>query len=380
MFKKFFIALAGVIIGVFVGISFVYFQNIVPFPNKEKPHNQVIGFLPYWNLDQASTNYDNDITTLTYFALNVDANGHIDKLSDPEQEEPGWYALSSGKLNPFFASAKKNNIKLSLLVSNGDANAINHMVSKPTQNASNLINDVSPIMKRYHFQDLNLDIEDTSPASLATQQHFTQFVAAVKQQLDKKQLGTLTLEISPTDAIIPNLINIKAVSAYADYIVLMAYDYHSPTSYVTGPVAPIDGAGVDLEYDVTTAVEKTLQMTPAQKIILGMPLYGYEWETLSTALHSAVIPGTGVIASDNRMESFLSHCATCSAFFDNESQEEFVVYQDQSTGDYHQIFFPTEQSIAATVKLAKQKHLGGVAVWALGYERKEILTPLTTYK
>lgn len=380
MLKKIFIALIGLILGVLIGIYFVYFQNILPLNIKTKESNQVIGFLPYWLLDKASINYSSEITMLTYFALNVDGNGHIVKLSNPQQEEPGWYALSSGRLDPFFANARKNNVKLSLLISSGDASAINQLVSKPEQHADNLINDVTPLMKEYHFSDLNLDIEDTSTASASAQANFTQFVADVKQQLDKKQLGTLTLEISPTDPIIPNLINIAAVSRYADNIVLMAYDYHSSVSYVTGPVAPLNGAGTDLEYDVTTAVEKTMQMAPPGKIILGMPLYGYEWETLSTALHSAIIPGTGVTASDNRMESFLPTCATCSAFLDNESQEEFVVYQDQTSGDYHQIFFPTEQSVASTINLAKQKQLGGVALWALGYEGSGMLTPLTSYK
>jgi len=380
MKHKFFIAFIGLLLGIVTGISFIYVKPIVPFSTKEKTQKQIIGFLPYWLLDNASTNYSKDITTLTYFSLNVDGTGHIVKLSNPQQEEPNWYALDSGKADPFFANARKNNIKLSLLLASGDSKSIAEMISQPAQNSDNLIKDVEPLMKKYHFQDLNLDIEDGAPADSTEQEEFIQFVADVKQQLVAKNLGTLTLEISPINTIFPNLINIRSVSSYADYIVLMAYDYHSSISQVTGPVAPLNGAGVDLEYDVTTAVEKTMQLVPSEKIILGMPLYGYEWETLSTALHSAIIPGTGVIASDNRMESFLSTCATCSAFFDNESQEEFAVYKDQNTGTFHQIFFPDQQSVASTINLAKQKQLGGVALWALGYEGKDMLTPLETYK
>jgi spore germination protein YaaH len=380
MFKKSIVAFIGLLLGVLIGIYFVYFKTILPLHTKQPVNIQVIGFLPYWLLDYAKANYSSEITTLTYFSLNVDGNGHIVKLSNPQQEEPGWYALNSDKITPFFQNARKNNVKLSLLIASGDPKAIAQMVSKPTQNAKNLITDVAPIMKKYHFQDLNLDIEDTAMVNATEQSHFTQFIAAVKQQLTAKKLGTLTLEISPTDAILPNLINVKSVSPYADYIVVMAYDYHSSVSQVTGPVAPLNGAGKDLEYDVTTAVEKTMQTVPQEKIILGMPLYGYEWETLSTALHSAIIPGSGVLASDNRMESFLPTCATCSAFFDNESQEEFVVYQDQSTGTFHQIFFPDQQSVASKINLAKQKQLGGVALWALGYEGNGMLTPLTSYR
>lgn len=380
MFKKIFIALVGLILGIFIGVYFVYIKPISPSNTKIQVQNQVIGFLPYWQLDEANDNYSNYITTLTYFGLNVDGNGHIVKLINPQQENPGWYALSSGKLDPFLNAAREHNVKLSLLISSGDAGAISQMIAKPQQNADNLIHDITPLMKKYHFQDLNLDVEDSSTVSLSDQQHFTQFVKEIKSQINSKHLGTLTIEITPYEAIVPSLIDLNSISQYADNIVLMAYDYHSSVSTVTGPVAPLNGAGTDLEYDVTTAVEKTLQMVPANKVILGMPLYGYEWQTLSTALHSAIIPGTGVIASNKRIESLVASCTTCSVFFDAESQEEYVVYQDQDTGIYHQIFFPDQQSVESTIKLAEQKQIGGVALWALGYEGNNMLDPLTDYK
>jgi spore germination protein YaaH len=380
MLKKILFALAGLLLGILIGGYFIYVKPSIQTHIKQPVARQIIGFLPYWLLDKANTNEDNDISTLSYFALDVDGKGHIVKLANPQQEEPGWYALNSGKANSLFDNARKKKIKLSLVISSGDANAINQMVNKPTTNAVNLVNDVTPLMKQYHFQDLNLDIEDVSVASTTARAHFTQFVKAVRQQMNEKKLGTLTIEISPTDAIIPNLIDIKAVASYADSIVVMAYDYHSSVSFVTGPVAPLTGAGTDLEYDVTTAVEKTMQQVPSEKVILGMPLYGYEWETLSTAVRSAIIPGTGVIASNSRMESFVPSCTTCNTFFDTESQEEYVVYQDQTTGTYHQIFFPNEQSVLSTITLAKQKELGGVALWALGYEGNTMLAPLSSYK
>jgi spore germination protein len=160
----------------------------------------------------------------------------------------------------------------------------------------------------------------------------------------------------------------------------MAYDFHSPDSIIAGPVAPLNGAGVNSEYDVTTAVERLLQTISGEKLVLGMPLYGYEWETLNTAVRSAIIPGTGVLASNSRAESMLSECATCSAFFDSESQEAFIVYRDPSNGVYHQISFPNQQSVETKLALANKKNLNGVALWALGYEGNSILKPLADYK
>ncbi len=380
MLKIIIVSLLGLVVGIVAGVYGTNYETSTPFHVKNPVPKQIIGFLPYWQLDKVNMNEENDITTLTYFALNIDGEGHIIKMANEQEEDPGWYQLHSDKLGKFFANAKSNKVKLSLLISSGNADAINQLMNIPVEHGITIVKEVAPIMKHFNFTDLNLDIEDTSVASKAAQMHFTQFVRTVKQQLEKEKLGTLTVEISPTDVIKYNLINVPAITHYTNTIVLMAYDFHSPDSIVTGPIAPLSGAGVDSEYDVTTAVQKTLELVPPEKLILGMPLYGYEWETLNTAVRSAIIPGSGVLASNKRIESLLSSCSTCSAFFNNKSQEEFVVYQDQTSGTYHQISVPDKNSVNAKIALANKEHLSGVALWALGYEGDSMLTELTNYK
>jgi spore germination protein YaaH len=381
MLKKVIISLLGLIAGILIGLVAINFYSPNPLHVKKVVPKQIIGFLPYWQLDKTNSNTIGKLTTLTYFGLSVNGDGHIVKLTNNDtQEEPGWYQLHSDKLTSYFATARKNNVKLSLLISSGDGNAINHMVSKPDLHAETLVKEITPLMKKYHFTDLNLDIEDTTHASSAAQKNFTEFVKTVKRQLDTQKLGTLTVEISPTDVINYNLINVAAITPYADTIILMAYDYHSPDSIVTGPVAPLGGAGIDSEYDVATAVERSLQSVPPEKLLLGMPLYGYEWETLNSAVRSAIIPGSGVLASNNRIETSLANCSSCNAFYENESQEEFIVYRDKTSGTYHQISVPGQQSLTAKITYANKKLLGGVALWALGYESQSMLTPLANYK
>lgn len=380
MTKSLIVSLVGLLMGITAGILLIKFEATLPFIKKNVPSKQVIGFLPYWQLDKISQNEDKYLTELAYFSVTVDGDGQLVKTIDDQQDEPGWYDLQSDKLTNLLRNAYKNNVKLSLVVASGDTSAINTMVTNPVKHAQTLVKEVAPIMKSDHFTDLNLDIEYTAVASSKAQSQFTQFIQAVKQEVDNEKLGTLTLEVSPTDAVKNNLINIQAIANYADTIIIMAYDYHSPSSFVTGPVAPLNGAGIDSEYDVTTAVEKLLQVAPANKVVLGMPLYGYEWETLNTAVRSAIIPGTGVLASNTRAESFLTSCASCSAFFDNESQEVFVEYADPSDQTIHQLSFPNTQSIASKLNFANKKELKGVALWALGYEGDTILSPLLPYK
>ncbi len=383
MVKKIVIVFFGAVIGILLGI-FIIFNFLGPktssavLINPLAPKRIVIGFLPYWLLNNAQTDYSKYITTLAYFGVRVDENGNIQKLLNPQQEEPGWYALDSGKLDPFFNEALKNNVSLSLMVASGDVNSINGLVDNPVVHADNLVSGLRPLIEKYKFSDINLDIEYTQTASAAARENFTKFVREVKKGLGNKE--TLTVEISTMDVINNNLIDPKAMAKIADSVVLMAYDFHSTDSFVTGPVAPLSGAGIMSEYDVTAATEKALDSIPPQKLILGIPLYGYEWESLTPAPRSAIIPNSGVTASNRRSEELLASCSTCSAKLDKEADENYISYFDQTNQDYHTIFYPDKNSTSAKINFANNMQLEGVALWALGYEGNSILDPLMNYK
>jgi len=117
VFKKF----CAVILGLELGITAVYFiffhTTLFSFEQtktNKTPQHQVIGFLLYSLLSRARIDYSKEITTLTYFGLTLAPDGTIQKLNTPQEEEPGWYALSSGKVIPFLESAKSHNVALSL--------------------------------------------------------------------------------------------------------------------------------------------------------------------------------------------------------------------------------------------------------------------------
>ena len=368
------------IVGLLMGISIGYIctGNYVPLAIPQK--SQVVGFLPYWLLAQTHMTYDNSVTTLAYFGLRVNGDGKIVRYDAPGEEEPGWYALQSGKVNTHLAQAKKDGVLLSLVIFCGDQTAIAQLLSDPAHHAQTLMADLQPVMQTYGFKDLNIDIESTSLASASAQQSFTTFMQTIKQNLDTDHRATLTVDVMSTASIKPNIADLPKIQAVVDHIILMTYDYHYTGSSVTGAVAPLNGVTTDAEFDVETAVKEALRSVPPSKLLLGTPLYGYEWETLSDTPHAGVMPGSGLTVSNRRAESFIQSCATCSAHFDPVTQESYVVYKDQDTGTYHQMFYPDKQSTQAKATLAHTYKLGGLALWALGYEGDSILDPLSAYK
>lgn len=388
MFRSIFIALGGILCGLCIGYVLIFYTPLFSLKYKgfylfrheiQASSKQVVGFMPYWLLGKNKTDYSNDITTLTYFGLTIGNDGHIVKLADAQQEEPGWAQLQTNRARQILKKSKQNGVRLSLLVFSGDSDAINDMVSDPENHAKNLIQDVIPIMHRYGFTDLNLDVEDTEFATSGAQLKFTQFVKTIKKGLNNVHAGTLSIEISPSDLINKRLIDTAKVGRIVDSVIIMGYDYHYIGSSVTGPVAPLFGAGISLEYDVQAAVQQALKTIPSRKIILGIPLYGYEWETIGDMPHSAVIPTTGLTASSSRVAQVLSSCASCSAQYDPVAQEAYFHYKDNQSGTYHQFVYPDARSTLAKINFVNDMKLSGVALWALGYEDTSILLPLENY-
>ncbi len=387
MLQKTLIVWAGIIAGVFLAYFLVKQTNILNIGNRNSsvadvfkpPQKKIIGFLPFWLIDKAQSDYSPYITELSYFNVTIDSDGTIQKFTNPGESDPGWHALYTGKIDDYLINAKSRGIELSLTVFSGDDEKIDKFLEDPVKSAQNLINDINPVISQYGFADLNLDIEKVADATLEERAKYTKFVSEVRSRLNPNI--TITLD-APGIAFVKdkNLSDPKSLAKIVDYIVLMGYDFHNPGSFVTGPVAPESGAGIVSEFDIESAIQAALTQVPAQKLILAIPLYGYSWESINPFPRSATLPSSAYSISNKSVEDLLATCATCSAEFDKTDGESHIIYKDQETGMYHQIFYPDRASTQIKVDFVKSQNLGGMALWALGYEGKTILLPLAGYR
>jgi spore germination protein YaaH len=377
-------------IGVSIGLSFLILFSLIPrLPlSPLHPINQVfgirkahvIGFFPYWLLSKADKNYDPYLTNMTYFGLVLNTDGTIQKKVTPNEEEPGWTKLRSDDFKNRLAQTTKARWENSLLVHSSSEASISALLKDPQKHAQNLITDVEPIFKEFQFSDLNLDIESFREASDEAQLAYTQFVSEVKKQMSDKKLGTVSVEVTPFSLVKKNLTQPAEVGKIADRIVLMAYDYHYRDSYNAGPVAPVDGTPEVRGYDVETSVQEALKSIPAEKLILGVPSYGYEYETIGREAGAAVIPGSGKTASNQRVEEELAKCVHCEKLVDPVSQQPVLILPATETGYTQQMYYEDQESLQKKIELANKYHLQGIAIWAMGYEGEKFLTPLREYR
>jgi len=137
----------------------------------------------------------------------------------------------------------------------------------------------------------------------------------------------------------------RAIGAAVDQVRVMTYDYSWDTSS-PGPVAP------------ATWVEKVIAWTvtqiPADKVVLGIDLLGYDWTG-----------GRGVTVSHQRAQSLAdAHDARVRRTGDGSP---WFAYRD-SSGQRHEVWWGDARSARAKLALVDQYGLGGVFFWRLGGE------------
>src|ERR1700690_2416010 len=100
MKKTVFFWVCSLFLGMSLGV--LYLQLLPQLPSQlvsplaevsGKRPAKILGFLPYWLLDKASPSYTNSLTTLAYFSLPIAKDGSIQKMANPQEEEPGWTTL-----------------------------------------------------------------------------------------------------------------------------------------------------------------------------------------------------------------------------------------------------------------------------------------------
>jgi spore germination protein YaaH len=148
------------------------------------------------------------------------------------------------------------------------------------------------------------------------------------------------------------------LAAVADALIIMGYDYHW-TGSDPGPVAPLTSGALWTSYDVTWSVNDYLKKVAADKVWLAVPLYGYDYPSVDGS-----VPGsaTGSATSITYAKTELY----TGAQWDVASQTPYFI-EDRSDG-WHQVWYDDARSLGLKFDLVNQQQLGGIGIWALGYE------------
>ncbi len=136
-----------------------------------------------------------------------------------------------------------------------------------------------------------------------------------------------------------------------DFVVLMTYEW----GYSGGPPMAVSPIG-----PVEDVINYALTEMPANKIMMGQNLYGYDWKlpyVQGGEYAKAVSPQRAIeIARENN----------AAIAYDYEAQAPNFNYVNDK-GEAHKVWFEDARSIQAKFNLMKRLGLRGISYWKLGF-------------
>ncbi|SDW65305.1 glycoside hydrolase family 18 protein [Paenibacillus sp. CF384] len=214
-----------------------------------------------------------------------------------------------------------------------------------------LIANILDTAKRLNFKDIHFDLEHLRPED---KEAYNRFLRKAVVPIHKAGLTMSTALAPKTSATQQGAWysghDYKAHGEIADFVIIMTYEW----GYSGGPPMPVSPIG-----PVRTVLEYALTEIPANKIVMGQNLYGYDW-TLP------YVPGGAYARAISPQAAIaLARQYNAEILYDNTAQAPNFSYWD-ANGKEHKVWFEDARSIQAKFNLLKQLHLRGISYWKLG--------------
>ena len=346
-------------------------------PHK-KPKYRVYGYLPYWSLDSAKYIQYDKLTDIAYFGLYINPDGTFkEKVLDDEGYEilePGYKNWKENKtVDEIISNAKKNGVRVALTVIAHD-DEDNDTFLNCRECWSVLMENVKKELKNKGLSDVNLNFEYAEYTDDEMALKFTEFVKYVNDELDKSFSDSFLVVSAFADSAVKPRISssLLELGRNSDGIFIMAYDFHRPTSDQAGPVAPIDGTYANSDYDINTMLKDFLSKISPNKLIMGIPYYGYNWVVENEDRYAKRIEGNEERGYSESLvyDKILRDLEELDIepLWDENAQVPFYSYTSPSTGSIRQVYYENEDSLRIKYQITKNNSLAGIGIWALGYD------------
>ena len=273
---------------------------------------------------------------ISIFEYQIDRNGNFTiDLNDLTAIEETW----RNRVMPLAT--------ITNLVPEGFSTDLAHQVLNNPTSRSNLVNNIYDLVSRKGYGGVNIDFERVSAQD---RDLLTGFLLQLKNRLAPEGYVVTIAVPAKTSEDIPWLqgYDYGGIGAVVDIMFIMAYDWHYPESE-PGPVAPIT--------EVQKTIEFAIDRMPRNKIILGVPLYGYDWIVPSE-------PGTvaSALSNQNAMNTAMRYQSTIQ--YSEEFATPFYRYRNER-GELHEVWFEDVRSIGEKMRLVRAYNLLGIGAWQL---------------
>ena len=302
-----------------------------------------------------STTKGLNVISPTWFYLN-DNNGGIASLASSE----------------YVTYCHQNGVEVWALVSNLENSDVNTSeVLTYTSRRETLINNLISSAIQYNLDGINVDFESLNASEVGDS--YIEFIRELSLKCANNGIVLSVDNYVPSDY--TAFYDREEQAAFADYIVIMAYDEHYAGSEDEGSVASIGF--------VTNGVTDTLKEVPASQTILGVPFYTRVWsltpteDSTESEDDSYVLYSLDSYAAGMKEVQNLISANGAAATWSDEDGQYYVEYEND--GVTYKIWVEDATSIEEKLNVMKENDLAGASFWKLGLEDSTIWDTIIKY-
>lgn len=262
--------------------------------------------------------------------------------------------LQNPPLDDFQEIADANDTSLMMAVTNMEEGTFSTELAQIILNVQavqeTLLETIIGTAREVGYLDIHFDFEYVRPED---RDAYTRFLRKARDRFHQEGLMLSTALAPKTSADQQGLLyeahDYKAHGEIADMVVIMTYEW----GYGGGPaqaVSPLPPVREVIEYALTEM--------PADKILMGQNLYGYDW-TLPFE------EGEEAPALSPQRAITLAREENVAIEYDTTAQAPFFMYYD-TEGNEHEVWFEDARSIQAKFDLIIELGLLGISYWKLG--------------
>jgi len=217
-----------------------------------------------------------------------------------------------------------------------------HQLLSSEKNRSKLIASLKQQVKENGYDGVNIDFELMYPSDASL---YTQFLKELKTALGDQTIVSAAVFARTANDKWATPYDYPQIGKIVDYLVVMSYDYSYPGS-APGPIAPL--------WWVENVAQYLKTIIPADKILLGMATYGYDW---ADGLKTKAV-------TQKTMQDIQSRYKLTQGF-DYSSMSPYYTYYD-SQGKRHQIWLENQTSLEQKYNVVVNNELAGMSFWRIG--------------
>lgn len=321
--------------------SLIYPGQRLIIPGKQKVKIEVNAYSTFLNESGQQTvkEIGQYLTYITPFSYQLQQDGTVRSLQD----------------DAFLRVSKEKGVAPLMVLTNFEegefSSELAHTVLNSANLQENLINNMLQILSQKGYRGLNIDFEYLYPSD---KEAYNEFLRNVVNRL--RPLGySVSTAIAPKysrnqKGLLYEAHDYRAHGEIVDFVVIMTYEW----GWSGGPpmaVAPLS--------EVKKVIQYALTEMPKEKIMMGMPLYGYDW----TLPYVEGGKWAKTLSPQQAVERAAQNGVAIQ--FDEKAQSPYYEYTDRD-GKKHIVWFEDARSVKAKYNLVEELGLRGVSYWVLG--------------